>query len=333
METSLISIIIVTYNGLPFLKKCLPTIFNQTYSNIEIILVDNNSSDQTVSQIMKYFPKVKIIKNDTNEGFAKANNIGVNNATGEFVFLLNNDTELFPDVVEKLVISHRPKSILTALQIPTRDKKGARRAGAGADIFGYPYLNCKHPEKTKLFYADGAAMFLKKEDFMTIGGFDEQLFMFQEDIDFSWRARIFGYDILPVPASKLYHYYGGTATLKADKKTGYTTSYFRRYLNERNVIRNILKNYSLPFLLPVLIVLIVLHTVEMIVLLLLGKWKASGCYLKAYIWNAQNISNTLSVRNALQLKRKISDVAIIRLMYLTYAKIHLLFHVGIPNFK
>jgi len=328
-----VSIIIVTYNGLPFLKKCLPTIFYQTYQNIEIIIVDNNSSDGTAEYMNQHYPKITVIKNEKNEGFAKANNIGVDNATGEFVFLLNNDTELFPDAVERLVHAYKPRSILTAYQISTRAKHLPGRVGSGVDIFGYPYFDHANPKRTRLFYADGAAMFLTKNDFLSIGGFDEKLYMFQEDIDFSWRARIMGYNILGVSEAKLYHYYGGTATLKADKKTGYTTSYFRRYLNERNVIRNILKNYSLPFLLPVLIILIMLHTIEMIVLLLLGKWKASGCYLKAYVWNVQNISNTLSVRNALQHKRKVSDIAIIRLMYLTYTKIHLLFHVGIPNFK
>lgn len=329
-----ISIVIATFNGLSFLKKCLPTIYNQTYLDIEVILVDNNSSDQTVPQIMKHFPKVKIIKNKINEGFAKANNIGVQRATGEYIFLLNNDTELFPDAVEKLIKAYRPKSILTARQIPTRDKnRGVQRTGAGADLFGYPYFNHAHPEKTKIFYADGAAMFFAKQDFEDIGGFDEALYMFQEDIDFSWRARIMGYQILAVPESKLYHYYGGTAALARDKKTGYTTSYFRRYLNERNVIRNMLKNYSLPFLITLLMVLMTLHIFEITFLTLWGKWKAARCYLQAYIWNLQNMSDTLQQRRIVQNKRIVADTQIIKKMHWTYAKFHLLLKVGLPSFN
>ncbi|KKQ38019.1 MAG: hypothetical protein US54_C0020G0013 [Candidatus Roizmanbacteria bacterium GW2011_GWA2_37_7] len=190
-----VSIIIVTYNGLPFLKKCLPTIFYQTYQNIEIIIVDNNSSDGTAEYMNQHYPKITVIKNEKNEGFAKANNIGVDNATGEFVFLLNNDTELFPDAVERLVHAYKPRSILTAYQISTRAKHLPGRVGSGVDIFGYPYFDHANPKRTRLFYADGAAMFLTKNDFLSIGGFDEKLYMFQEDIDFSWRARIMGYNI------------------------------------------------------------------------------------------------------------------------------------------
>ena len=142
-----------------------------------------------------------------------------------------------------------------------------------------------------------------------------------------------GYGILGVTAAKLYHYYGGTATITINKEDVYTTSYFRRYLNERNVIRNILKNYSLLFIVPILSGLLLIHTVEMSLLLMIGKWKVVRCYLNAYRWNLRNIKNTLDQRRMVQSKRTVSDAQIIKQMYWKYSKFHAFLKVGMPDFK
>ncbi len=327
-----VSIIIVNYNGKHFLKDCLSSIQNQTYKNIEVIIVDNNSQDGSVPYIQKRYPRIKLIKNNTNLGFAKPNNQGAIKATGEYLFLLNNDTELFVDTVQKLVSNYQNKSILTALQISTRKRRTAGRAGAGVDIFGYPYIEA-NIRKTKIFYADGAALFIKKKDFVRIGMFDEELFMFQEDVDFSWRARIMDYKIIPCWNIKLFHYFGGTAQVSIDSRKKYISSYFRRYMNERNIIRNILKNYSLPFLFPILIGLGVFHFLEIILFTSLGKFKVVKCYLAAYKWNLSSLKSTLSLRKVIQKKRTVSDFKILKRMYFTYAKLKVFRQLGVPEFQ
>ena len=327
-----VSIIIVSYNGLDFIKKCARSIKRQTYKNIEAIVVDNNSSDNTILYLKKNYPEIGTEQNKKNLGFAKANNIGVKKAKGTFLFFLNNDTELFPNAVEELVRRYQPNSILSGFQISARDKKSPGHAGDGMDIFGYPCHDA-NSSKTKIFYADGVAMFLKKSDFIRLEMFDEKLFMFQEDVDLSWRAQIFGYKIIPCAEAKLYHYYGGTAALDVSKSNKYITSYFRRYLNEKNVIRNIIKNYGVPVLCIIVPILIIFHLFEMTAFILAGKFRAVICYLQAYWWNITQIKDTLKLRKKIQRKRVINDWDIMNKMYWQYTKLKLFFKMGLPEFK
>ena len=336
-----VSIIILNYNGLDFLKKCIQTVKKQTYSNIEIIVTDNASTDGSIEWVKKESGKLrmenkkmalKIVKHKNNLGYAGANNSAAKKASGEFLFFLNNDTELFPDCIEKIVSSFKEKSIVTARQIPTLDKKFIGSSGAGADIFGYPYVD-PDPTKTRVFYADGAMFFTKKKDFIDLGMFDEKLFIFQEDIDLSWRARLYGYSIISCWEAKLYHYGGGTVLGGTKKGSRYASSYLRRYLNEKNIIRNILKNYSALMCIIILPLLLIIHVVEMISLLFLLQGRVINCYIKAYWWNIKNIRNTLQLRSHIQDKRTVSDSKIIKQMYWRYSKLASLKSVGVPDFK
>jgi GT2 family glycosyltransferase len=333
MTNSKVSIIVLNYNGLIFLKKCFLAIKKQTYSDLEILMVDNNSTDGSCDFI-KEFPEVRVIKNDCNYGYSKANNIAAKKAKGEFLLFLNNDTEIFPNMLEKLVLAYEDKSILTPAQILGINKEfdSVGASGNGADIFGYPYGD-KDPKKTKCFYADGAAFFVKKEDFIDIGMFDEELFIFQEDLDFSWRAQLLGYHIKPIWDAQFYHYSGGTVLGGASKGKKYESSYFRRYLNEKNVIRNILKNYSLLFCLIILPALLVVHLFEIIILLFMFKYELIREYINAYKWNIINIKNTLNYRKMVQGRRILSDWTIIKKMYFAYSKLTAFSRVGMPNFQ
>lgn len=325
-----VSIIVLNFNGVNFLKKCLPTIFRQTYPHIETIVVDNNSTDES----LKYLDTVKniqVIKNKKNLGYAEANNKAAQKATGEFVLFLNNDTELFPDLIQKLVDSYKDKSLIAPAQIPTWNKKIKGFAGGGMDIFGYPYT--MDDGSTKVSYVDGAAFFMKRNDFISIGMFDEKLFIFQEDIDLSWRAQLYGYRIISCWDAKLYHYSGGTVLGGGKKEVRYASSYFRRYLNEKNVVRNILKNYSTFFLIVILPTLLALHAFELIFLLLMGKIKVVQCYINAYVWNIRNIKDTLQFRKKIQEGRVVSDKIFFRRMYFAYSKLTAFKNVGLPEFR
>lgn len=275
-----------------------------------------------------------MVENDKNYGYTGANNIAAKKASGEFLLFLNNDTELFPDMIETLVANYKNKTITAPAQILSVNKKTdlTGMAGVGMDIFGYPYVNVD-PKKTKTFFADGAAIFVKKKDFFEIGMFDDELFIFQEDIDFSWRAQLFGYKIVPCWDAKFYHYSGGVVLGGGFKNKQYETSYFRRYLNEKNIVRNILKNYSAIFCLLILPLICLIHFAEVILLVLMLHWKVASCYIKAYWWNLINLGNTLKYRKKIQRKRKVSDYKLMNKMYFAYSKLTSLKRVGFPKFK
>ncbi len=327
----LISVIVLNHNGRQWLEKCIPTIKKQTYSPIEIIVTDNASTDDSRDWLSKNHPDIKILKHDKNLGYAEANNLGAVAAKGEFVFFLNNDTELRPYTIERLAAAWKSNSVVTGHQLRTWEKDDEGSAGAGMDIFGYPYVE-DSARNTRIFYADGAMIFVKKEDFMKIGKFDPELFIFEEDIDFSWRAQLFGYKIISAWDAHLLHYGGSTVpgNIKGKK---YVSSYFRRYLNEKNIVRNILKNYSFPLVVIILVSILALHLAEIIILSILFKWNAVECYLKAYAWNIKNISDTLKYRRWVQKNRKISDFVLMKKMYLSYSKLRAFKKLGFPEFQ
>ncbi len=328
-----VSIIVLNYNGLNFLKECLPSIKTQSYSNIETIVVDNNSTDGSQNYIRRY-RRIRLVQNPENLGYSKANNIAAETATGELLFFLNNDTQLFRDTIEKMVRCYEPKSLVAPAQIITAnkgtDKRGA--SGSGMDIFGYSYVNV-NSLKTKPFFVDGAAIFISKKDFRKIGKFDEELFIFHEDLDLSWRAQLFGYKLIRCWDAKLYHYSGGNVAGGSRVERGlYRASFFRLYLNQKNVIRNIIKNYSLLLCLIILPTLMFIHIVEMAILLLMGQIRAVGCYLTAYQWNILHLSDTLKKRAWVQKRRKISDLVLLSKIYLAYSKLTALYRLGPPKF-
>lgn len=327
----LVTVIILNYNGKDFLKTCIASVKKQTYRNIEILVADNNSSDGSVEYV-KTLKGVEILKLKDNFGYAKTNNLAAIKAKGEFVLFLNNDTKLFPDFVNLLVANHKVNSISAPTQIRSWDDNDRGFAGFGMDLFGYPFAK-EYPEKYKVFFADGSAIFMRKKDFISIGMFDEELFIFQEDIDLAWRAQIMGYAVIPNLDAKYLHYGGATVPGRRTEKKKYVSSYFRRYLNEKNVIRNMMKNYSLLFLTVLLPILVLIHVIESTVLLILGKYKAAQCYFDAYRWNILNFKNTLKFRKKVQSNRKVSDFEIMKRIHFNYSKLYAFIKLGMPEFQ
>lgn len=315
-----VSVIVLNYNNLDFLKKCIKSLETQSYRDTEVVIVDNNSTDGSVGYIKaKESEKIKVVLNKKNYGYARGNNIGTENSTGELLFILNNDTELFNDTIEQLVHAYEKKTILIPQQLIERDNNIIKVNGNGADIFGYPFGYKRLPEN-KLFYADGAAVFISKQDFNNLGKFDEEMFMFQEDIDLSWRAHLYGYKLKLVPNSKLRHFSGATA-VGGRANTDYKLTYFRRYFNERNVIFNMIKNYGSIALALLLPILLLVHLLEMVIFLIKGEIKGIGCYVRAYKWIIFNFKMILKKRKQVQEKRLRSDLFIIRKMTPMYSKL------------
>ncbi len=325
----LVTIVILNYNGKEYLKDCVASIKGQTYKKIQMLVTDNNSTDGSI-EYLKKISDVRILKHKKNYGYAKANNLGAKAARGEFLFFLNNDTKLYNNCIEKLVKNYREGTIVAPAQIRSWDPNKYGHAGWGMDIFGYPF-GIENQKKARVFFADGSGIFIKREDFIKIGMFDDELFIFQEDIDLSWRAQIMGYRVVTNYDAKYFHYGGATVSGNRTKKDSYETSKFRRFLNEKNVLRNLLKNYSLLFLIVLFPLLLTLHAVEIVVLVLTGRTDLAKWYFDSYRWNIDHIKSTLKFRKKIQKKRTVSDLVIITRLYPVYSKLYAFIKLGFPE--
>ena len=215
----LVSIIIVNYNGKNHLEKCLESIMRIDYNNYEIILVDNNSTDKSIELVKNTYPNVMIIKLDKNYGFAEPNNIGAKNAKGDFLFFLNNDTIVTPKCISELINVFKSNAKIAICQsLLLKPDNNVDSSGDFIDDLGRAYRSRTVPkEPKKILSARGAAMMVRKKIFWELNGFDENFFVSFEDVDIGWRAWIWGYEVLTVPSSIVFHS-GGTTVKQFDSE-------------------------------------------------------------------------------------------------------------------
>jgi len=321
----LVSVVIVNFNGRQYLKKCLDSLLAGTYKNFEIILVDNGSSDGSMEFIRQNYPAIKIIDNKNNLGLAVASNKAAEVAQGKYLFFYNNDTIADEYLIEKLVNKMEGDSSIgiCGCRTYTYDGKNIINEGVPCDIFGYPY------GKGKPFYVD-AAIFIRKDLFYKIGGFDEKMFLYGEDRDICWRIWLYGYKVEVVKDAIFFH---DSACIKENLRQ-YQTSINKRFLGEFNALRSILKNYSLPALYFILPAFISINIAEMFIFLLKGQIKViRQAYIKSYLENIRCLSDTLHKRSRIQRERAISDLKLMRNMLKVSGKFKLLLDMGIPDFS
>jgi GT2 family glycosyltransferase len=220
---SKVSVIIPNYNGIQFLSMCFESINSQKYAEEvikEVIIVDNASKDGSIEFIKNNYPQFILIENETNFGFAPAINQGLNIASGEYVFLLNNDMELEENCISNLLKCiekcHNTFSASSKMiQYYERDK--IDDAGDEYTILGwtkrvgYGKFPDQYNQKRNIFSACAGASIYKKSILDEIGYFDEIFFAYMEDVDISYRARIHGYQNIYCPEAVVYHVGSGTS--------------------------------------------------------------------------------------------------------------------------
>jgi GT2 family glycosyltransferase len=261
--------------------------------------------------------------NGKNLGFAEGNNVGIRRALQwtDYVMLLNNDTVLEPDAIERMVQAAESDNSVGIVgpmirDLDSRDEAG--ELGLGCDVLGYPVNNASAHiggRSPNPFYIAGCAMMIKSRVFATIGYLDSSYFIFVEDLDFCWRARLAGFEILAVPTAIVYHKSGGTVPGGAVKSESHITTSFRLYLTHRNRMKTILKNYSslyLAFLLPFSVLS---GTVTFFFGAgTLGQIDVIRSYLRAMWSTVREAPLTLSSRISTQALRKTSDREIVARM-------------------
>lgn len=246
----LVSVVILNWNGRSFLEQFLPSVMASTYGNLEVVVADNASTDDSVSFLQEQYPTVRLIRISSNLGFAGGYNAALKQVKSDYYVLLNSDVEVTPGWIEP-VIAHmetdeqigaaQPKML--AHQHPQYFEY-AGAAGGWIDRFGYPFSRgrvfdvCEedrgqYNEKQPCFWASGAAMFVRASVFHELNGFDERFFAHQEEIDLCWRMHRNGYTVWSEPASVVYHVGGGTLPKGNSLKT---------MLNFRNNLMMLYKN-------------------------------------------------------------------------------------------
>lgn len=248
-----VAVVILNWNGLSYLKQFLPSVCASTYPNLEIIIGDNASTDDSINFIKENYPSIKILVNEKNYGFAGGYNKVLCQLDHDYFVLLNSDVEVTPNWIEPVINLMESDSRIAAAQPKIRSYLNksffeyAGAAGGFIDTFGYPFCRGRifdslemdsgqYDENSEIFWASGAALFIKRSNWLEMNGLDANFFAHMEEIDLCWRLKNQGYKIMYCADSLVYHVGGGTLSAENPYKT---------YLNFRNNLVLLQKN--LPF--------------------------------------------------------------------------------------
>jgi GT2 family glycosyltransferase len=311
--TPFFSVVIPTYNGESYVLALLQALRRQSFKDFEIILVDDASTDNTVSRVEKGFPEVRVIVNRQNGGFAASCNTGASAATGRILVLLNNDTEPDERWLEKLALAvvANPQAASFASKILLFDRRDTLHTAG--DLMGRDGIarnrgvwetdQGQFDRSAQIFSACGGAAAYRREVWQALGGYDEEFWMYLEDVDFGFRSRLAGWDAVLAPDAKVYHHLSATGG-------GTLASYFVG----RNSIRVIAKNLPLGLFwrnLPSILAAqarVSADAVENI------RGAAARARLRGQLAGLLSLPRLLPQRKTIQQRRVIEDAALERLL-------------------
>jgi len=256
-----IAIVILNYNGKNYLQKFLPPVIASTYPNKRVIVADNASLDGSVELVKEQFSSVELLINTQNDGFAGGYNWALSQVESDYYVLLNSDVEVMEGWIEPIIQLMESDPSIAACQpklLSFNNRHVLEYAGACGgwiDVLGYPFsrgrvFDVQEEDKHQydsiepIFWASGAAMFVRSKVYHALGGLDAKFFAHHEEIDLCWRMQLAGYKIMACPSSVVYHVGAGTLP-RGGRKV---------YLNFRNNLLMLSKNlpwqekiYKLPF--------------------------------------------------------------------------------------
>ncbi len=245
----LVTVIILNWNGKAFIGCCLDSVFAQDYPALEVIVVDNGSSDGSPDIVREGYKNVVLIETGKNLGFGGGNNIGIDRAGGDYILILNNDAELDPLCIGEMkrALDKDPRFGACASKIYVPDPPDALDA-AGITVFpdglsigrGRLEAASRYDREEEVFFASGCCALYRKEmlEDIRLGKeyYDEDFFAYADDTDLGWRARIRGWRCIYAPSARARHLHSASSG---------TYSAFKAYLVERNRMWLMVKNFPL----------------------------------------------------------------------------------------
>lgn len=319
MSNSLISIIIVNYNGKEYLLNCLEGVFASTYPDFEVIVVDNGSEDGSVAAAEKMYgprPNFKVVALEKNFGPSYARNRGVEVSQGRYIAFLDNDTRPEPSWLEPLVGAMEKDSQIGACQCKILLMDEPEKIDYVGDyISNLGFLVQRAPDGTvdegqfdqpeEILSAKSAAMAIRREAFDQAGGFDEDYFIYVEETDLGWRVWLSGYKIVFVPQSVVYHKFGTSAIILPDKQ-----GFLLKFHGTKNYIQTLFKNLGLVNLLKILPVHVGFWLGMAVLFILKRRFKSGWWILRGIFWNLSHSPYLLKKRRQVQRSRIVSDAEI-----------------------
>ncbi len=300
-----VAVVILNWNGRFFLEKFLPSVFNSSYKNIEFVLGDNGSTDDSLTYVQSNYPTITILKNKENLGFAGGYNEILKQVNADYYVLLNSDVEVTDGWIEPVITLMETREQLAACQpkilsYHAKDKfEHAGAAGGFIDCYGFPFCRGRILDQTEqdkgqykdaieVFWASGAALFIKASAWEEVGGFDADFFAHFEEIDLCWRLKRLGYQIGYCPDSTVYHVGGGTLKTSNPQKT---------YLNFRNNLLMLQKNLAFSTALWVISIRLWLDLFALIKFISDGQFKDAWAISRGHQYFFKNFFKTAKKRS------------------------------------
>jgi GT2 family glycosyltransferase len=253
MMSPSVAVVILNWNGKRYLEQFLSSVVSSVYDNLQIIVGDNASTDDSVAFVTAHYPGIKVILNDQNYGFAEGYRRILDQVTADYFILLNSDVEVPANWIQPVISLMESDPLIAAAQPKIKWQKDktqfeyAGAAGGYLDMHGYPFCRGRifdtietdagqYDDPKEIFWASGAALFIRSKQWREVGGLDPDFFAHMEEIDLCWRLKNLGYKVVYCPHAEVYHVGGGT--LNADNP-------YKTYLNFRNNLIILQKNLPL----------------------------------------------------------------------------------------
>lgn len=300
------SVIIPNYNGQRFLPTLLTALRQQTFRDFEVILADDASSDDSVAFVESQYPEVRLLVNRRNVGFVRTCNMGVDAALGRLVVLLNNDTEpesTWLAELAKAVCANPQAAVITSKLLLFDDRQKLHTTGDLLGPDGIPHNrgvwevdDGQYDDDPIIFSGSGGASAFRKDIWQQLGGFDEDFWMYLEDVDFGFRAQLLGWGAVFAPAARVYHHLSATGG-------GVMASYYVG----RNTIWTIAKNMPTKLLLRNLPSILLAQLEIAIDALANFRGAAARARLRGQLAGFLGLPRQLRKRQLIQARRQVDD--------------------------
>ena len=329
------SVLIPCYNGRHCIGKCLETLTRTNGPDFEVIVVDNASIDGSL-EVVRAFPQVKVIANKKNQGFPHAINQAAKLARGEFLIVLNQDTEVDPNWLVELTLElkqDRAVGVCGPKIVDATDRTRIQQVGVLVDRFGFGVYLQNLKNGNEVFMVSGAAMAIKRSVFDSIGMFDPDYFLFEEDLDLCWRVNLAGFKVVVNPRSLVYHVGGSSMEGGFPERGQFVSTEERRYFSERNTLQTLLKNYQLKSIVRFVIPYVGMNIAEIGLFAVKGRLQGVTAYIKSLLYNLSNFRRIWEKHLEVERLRRIPDGKLSRLQTSRNLRIEAFMRWGIPSFR